>query len=187
MIKKKFARLVLRLAGWKIVGQLPPGSTKCVVMMAPHTSNIDFFFGWLGYSSLGVDSHFIIKKEAFGRISGPVLKAMGGIPVDRSHSSNVVLNLTDEFHRRNKFVLTITPEGTRKLNRHWKKGFYFIAHNAQVPVVMGFLDYKNKTGGFGPSFMPTGDFDADFAQIREFYQDKTARYPEKFALPGTAI
>lgn len=182
MIKKTLARLVLRIAGWKITGNMPDNVRKCVVIMAPHTSNIDLFYGWLGYLSLGLQSHFLIKKEAFGRFSGPVLKAMGGIPVDRSRSSNVVLQITEEFHKSEQLILTITPEGTRKLNRNWKRGFYFIAHSAQVPIVMGFLDYKRKEGGLGPAFYPGGDYEADFEKIRAFYKDKHARHPEKFNL-----
>jgi len=178
---------MLPVLGWKIVGNLPEGTTKCVVIMAPHTSNIDFFYGWLGFSFLGLNSHFLIKKEAFGRISGPILRAMGGIPVDRAHSNNVVPQLAAEFEHRNNFILTITPEGTRKLNRHWKKGFYHIAHTAHVPVVMGFLDYKHKIGGLGPAFLPGGDINADLEKIRAFYHDKQARHPEKFSLPGFTV
>jgi len=183
MIRKNIAKAILRLAGWKITGSLP--AQQCVVMMAPHTSNADFFWGWLGFSSCGYTSYFLIKKEAFNRFTSPILRAMGGIAVDRSHSSNVVHQLTEEMNRRSHMVLTITPEGTRKANRHWKRGFYFIALSAKVPVVMGFLDYKTKTGGFGPAFMPSGDYDADFLAIRAFYSDKTGRHPEKFVLPGS--
>ncbi len=182
MIKKKIASLVLKILGWKIVGDIPPNTPKCVVIMAPHTSNIDFLFGWLGYSSKGYTSYFLIKKEAFNRFSGPILKAMGGIPIDRGRSSNLVHQLTEEFQRRENFILNITPEGTRQLNRNWKRGFYFIAQNAKVPVVMGFLDYKNKEGGFGPAFVPNGNYEADFEKISEFYKTKQARFPEKFSL-----
>lgn len=182
MIKRVFASAVLKMLGWRITGEIPPDIKKCVVMMAPHTSNIDFFYGWLGYRSKGYFSYFIIKKEAFNRFTGPVLKAMGGIPIDRNRSSNLVHQLTEEFNRRDKFILNITPEGTRKLNRHWKKGFYFIASNAGVPVILGFLDYKNKVGGFGPMFYPSGDYKADYEIIRDFYKDKTARHPEFFGL-----
>ncbi len=177
------ASLVLRILGWKIVGNLPAGAKKCVVVMAPHTSNIDFVFGWLGYSSLGINSHFLIKKEAFKWFSSPLLQAMGGIPVNRGRSSNLVLQLVDEFEKREKLVLTITPEGTRKPNKHWKKGFYLIAQETNVPLVMGFLDYKNKIGGFGPSFYPSDNYEADLEKIRTFYGTKTARYPENFLLP----
>lgn len=184
MIKKAFANVVLRLIGWKIVGDIPADAPKCVVMMAPHTANIDFFYGWLGYSSRGYQSYFLIKKEAFNRFTAPILRAMGGIPVDRAHSTNVVHQLTEEFHKRKNLILTITPEGTRRKNLHWKKGFYFIAQNAGVPIVMGFLDYNKKEGGFGPAFYPSGDFEADFAAIRDFYSRKQARHPERFGLPG---
>lgn len=185
MIKKAIASLVLKILGWKIVGDIPANTPKCVVMMAPHTANIDFLFGWLGYSSRGYKSYFLIKKEAFNRFSGPILKAMGGIPIDRGRSTNLVHQLTEEFQRREKFILNITPEGTRQLNRNWKRGFYFIAQNAKVPIVMGFLDYKHKEGGFGPAFMPSGNYEADFEKIKDFYKDKQARVPEKFSLNPT--
>ncbi len=187
MIKKKLALLVLRILGWKITGDIPENTPKCVVMMAPHTSNIDFLYGWLGYCSLGYSSYFLIKKEAFNRFTGPILRAMGGIPVDRRHSSNIVHQLTEEFRKRNEIILTITPEGTRRLNRNWKRGFYFLAHSAGVPVVLGFLDYGRKEGGFGPAFYPSGDYDADLSIITEFYKNKRARFPEHFGLPGKSV
>ena len=177
------ASIVLRILGWKIVGDLPTGEKKCVVIMAPHTSNVDFVFGWLGYSSLGINSHFLIKKEAFKWYSTPLLRAMGGIPVNRGRSSTLVFQLTEEFEKRETLVLTITPEGTRKPNKHWKKGYYTIAQQSHVPLVMGFLDYKNKIGGFGPSFYPSDDYEADLDKIRAFYKTKTARYPQNFRLP----
>lgn len=177
------ASLVLRILGWKIVGSLPAGCKKCVVMMAPHTSNIDFVFGWLGYTSLGIHSHFLIKKEAFNRFTGPLLRAMGGIPVNRGRSANLVFQLAEEFEKRAHLILTITPEGTRKPNKHWKKGYYLIAQQAKVPLVMGFLDYKTKTGGFGPSLYPSGNYEVDVAKIKAFYSTKTARFPRNFCLP----
>ncbi|GAB1405523.1 MAG: 1-acyl-sn-glycerol-3-phosphate acyltransferase [Lentimicrobiaceae bacterium] len=182
-MRKTFASLILRLIGWKIVGTLPAGGPRCVVMMAPHTSNLDFFMGWLGYSSVGYTANFLIKKEAFNFFTTPLLRKMGGVAVDRTHSSNIVHQLTEEFKRRDKFILTITPEGTRRPNKHWKKGFYFIALSANVPIVMGFLDYKKKEGGFGPIFYPSGNYEADFEAIRAFYKTKQGRYPEKFVIP----
>lgn len=180
MILKFFAKAVFNLAGWKIVGPVP--GQKCVVLMAPHTSNLDFLMGWLGYTSLGLRARFLIKKEVFKWYSAWIIKAMGGIPVNRSHSTNIVLQVTEEFNRHDNFILTVTAEGTRKLNRNWKRGFYFIALNAKVPVMLGFLDYKTKEGGFGFSFFPSGDYETDFKRIVEFYKTKTARHPEKFNL-----
>ncbi len=180
MLLKFFAKAVLKLAGWKIVGELP--APKAVVMMAPHTANLDFFMGWLGYTSMGIKSHFLIKKEIFKWYTSGILKAMGGIPVDRKRSSNVVLQITEEFHKRKKFIVTITPEGTRKLNKHWKRGFYYIAQSAGVPVSMGFLDYKKKEGGFGESIYPSGNFEEDLKIMEDFYSSKTAKHPERFNL-----
>lgn len=182
MVLRHLARLVLRIAGWKITGPLPP--PKSVVVMAPHTSNIDFVLGWLGYTSLGVRSHFLIKKEAFNWYTSGLMKRMGGIPVDRRNSSNVVMQVTDEFNKREKFILTITPEGTRRPNKNWKRGFYHIAVSAKVPIMLGFLDYKKKEGGFGYTFLPTGNFEADFVHLQEFYKNKTGKYPEKFIIPN---
>lgn len=182
MVKRFLAKVMLRILGWKIVGEMPEGLKKCVVMMAPHTSNQDFIYGWLGFASIGIHSHFLIKKEAFNFLTSRPLRNLGGIPIDRKQSSNLVFHLTEEFHKREKFILTITPEGTRKLNKNWKKGYYFIASNAGVPIFMGFLDYKTKTGGLGPWFYPTGNYEEDYEKIEAFYKGKTARHPEKFNL-----
>lgn len=180
MVLKYLAKLVLKISGWKITGPLP--APKAVVVMAPHTTNLDFLIGWLGFLSLGIQSHFLIKKEIFKWYSSAIIKAMGGIPVDRKHSSNVVIQITEEFHKRDRFIVTITPEGTRQLNKHWKRGFYYIAQSSHVPVCLGFLDYSKKEGGFGPSFRPGNDFDADFKLLEDFYRTKTAKHPERFNL-----
>ncbi len=181
MVLKYFARIVLKIAGWKIEGTHP--SPKSVVVMAPHTSNLDFFIGWLGYTSMGIKSHFLIKKEAFTWYTSGIIKVMGGIPVDRKNSTNVVLQVAEEFHKRESFIVTITPEGTRRPNKNWKRGFYHIALSAGVPVMLGFLDYKEKKGGFGYSFTPSGNYEADYHHLYNFYKSKTARYPEKFVVP----
>ena len=86
------------------------------------------------------------------------------------------------FQKTDSLFITITPEGTRSLNRNWKRGFYYIAEHAHVPIALGFLDYKNKIGGVGGIFMPTGDYEADLKHIEAFYFDKEARHPEKFNL-----
>ncbi len=150
--------------------------------MAPHTSNWDFLIGYLGYMSIGVDSKYLVKKEAFVFPLGGMLKAVGGIPVDRKASTNIVLQVGEMFKMYDSLYITITPEGTRSLNRNWKRGFYYIAANAHVPIAFGFLDYKNKIGGIGGWLIPTGDYDTDLKKIEEFYSDKSAKYPEKFNL-----
>ncbi len=181
-MKKKIARFILKLIGWKVIMNIPPDIKKMVVMMAPHTSNWDFLLGWLGYLSIGVESKYLIKKEAFFFPLGGILKALGSIPVDRKASTNIVIQVGDMFRKSDYFYVTITPEGTRSLNRSWKRGFYYIAENAKVPIGFGFLDYKKKIGGIGGILFPSGDYNADLKKIEAFYSDKQARYPEKFNL-----
>jgi 1-acyl-sn-glycerol-3-phosphate acyltransferase len=181
-MKQQIARFILKLVGWNVVINLPPGGKKFVVMMAPHTSNWDFLIGFLGYMSIGVDAKYLIKKEVFVFPFVRLLKAIGAIPVDRKASTNVVIQVGEMFKKYESFYITIAPEGTRSLNRTWKRGFYYIAVHAQVPIAFGFLDYKNKIGGIGGWFTPTGDYDSDLKEIETFYFDKQARYPEKFNL-----
>ncbi|MBP7850427.1 MAG: 1-acyl-sn-glycerol-3-phosphate acyltransferase [Lentimicrobiaceae bacterium] len=176
------AKLILALAGWKIKAHYSDEMRRSVIIQAPHTSNWDFFIGKLGFVSKGIPVRFLIKKEAFRFPLGPLVRALGGIPVDRSHSSNLVPQIAAMYKEHQKLMIVITPEGTRKLNRNWKKGFYYIASMAQVPIVLGYLDYGKKEGGLGPVFHPTGDYEADLRRIEDFYRDKTARHPEKFNL-----
>jgi len=181
-MKKRIATLILKIMGWKVVFNIPPDEKKFVVLMAPHTSNWDFLIGWIGYMSLGISSKYLMKKEAFVFPLNYILKAMGALPVDRKASTNVVIQVGEMFAKTDSLYITITPEGTRSLNRNWKRGFYYIAEHAGVPIALGFLDYKNKIGGVGGVFKPTGDYDADLKQIEAFYYDKGPRHPEKFNL-----
>jgi len=181
-MKQRIAQFILKLFGWKVEIKLPPGAKKMVVMMAPHTSNWDFFIGYIGYMSIGVDSKYLIKKEAFVFPFAKILLAVGAIPVDRKASTNIVIQVGEMFKKYDSLFITITPEGTRSLNRNWKRGFYYIAENARVPIAFGYLDYKNKIGGIGGWLSPTGDYDADLKKIEAFYCEKTAKHPEKFNL-----
>lgn len=179
---KYLARLILKLSGWTIQGSVPPGVRQYIVIEAPHTSNWDFFWGRMCFYAIGIPVSFLIKKEAFFFPFGPMLRAMGGIPVDREKKSNKVLEVAALFRKHPDLILAITPEGTRKRNPHWKKGFYYIAQHAKVPVILAFLDYGKKIGGLGPMFSPSGDYHADMTWIMDFYRDKTARHPENFSL-----
>jgi len=181
-MKRIIAKYILKLFGWNVVNHVPPECKKFVTVMAPHTSNWDFLIGWLGYISIGLDSKYLIKKEAFAFPLGKLVSAMGGMPVDRKASTNVVIQVGDMFKNADKLVITIAPEGTRSLNRNWKRGFYYIALHAQVPIVLGFLDHKTKTGGIGKMVIPTGNYETDLKEIESFYYDKEARYPDKFNL-----
>jgi 1-acyl-sn-glycerol-3-phosphate acyltransferase len=176
------SKLVLWLAGWKIVGRFPKDLKKCIVVMAPHTSMMDFIWGRLAYWVLRVKVKFLIKKESFETYYGGLVKWAGGIPVDRKNSSNMVETIAKMFSQTDSLFITITPEGTRKLNPNWKKGFYYIALKAKVPIALGFLDYDKKEGGVGPIITPSGNFEEDFKKIEEFYRGMKGKHPEFFNL-----
>lgn len=179
---RKLSTLILKWTGWTIDGEYPADLKQCVMIEAPHTSNWDFVWGRLCFYSIGVRIRFLIKKEAFFFPFGPILKAMGGVPVDREKKSNKVMEVAGLFRKYPDLILAITPEGTRKRNPHWKKGFYYIAQYAKVPIVLAYIDYQKRIGGLGPVFYPSGDYRADMEMIRNFYKDKTARFPGQFAL-----
>jgi 1-acyl-sn-glycerol-3-phosphate acyltransferase len=182
----KISQLILNLFGWHTSGFLPPGINKAVMIVAPHTSLWDFVIGRLTFAGTGPKLRVLIKKESFVFPLNLLLKALGGIPVDRGKKNNMVNNVASFFNEYESLVVVITPEGTRRLSRHWKKGFYLIALEAKVPIAVAFIDYRNKTGGVGPLLYPSGDFEKDMAIIYDFYRDKTARHPERFFLPGNA-
>jgi 1-acyl-sn-glycerol-3-phosphate acyltransferase len=149
------ASILLKIMGWRVTHPMPEGIDKAVIIMAPHTSNWDFVFGRLGFASQSIKVKIIIKKESFFFPLGILLRWLGAIPVDRGFSAGTIKNVTQIMGNADKFYLLITPEGTRKLVKNWKKGFYFIAQQAKVPIIMGFLNYKTKTGGLGPVLYPS--------------------------------
>ena len=176
------ARFIFYIKGWKMVGQVPDGLKKCIIIQAPHTSMTDFFIGWLASKVLRKKFRFMIKKEMFVFPIAGIIKKMGGIPVDRRNSQGVVKQIVNVFNTSESIYLIITPEGTRKYTNKWKKGFYYIAQAAHVPVLMGYLDYKNKICGLGIPLNISGNFDEDFIIIEDFYRGRHAKYPEKFNL-----
>jgi len=179
---KKVSGLILKLMGWKIIVNEEFMLKKAVVIMAPHTSNMDFWIGRLAFWKLTLPVRFLIKKEMFRFPLGVFLKAMGAIPVDRKNSGNIIEEIVNLFNERDKLCFTITPEGTRKLNHNWKKGFYQIATKANVPILLGYVDYKYKTGGIGMVIFPSGNFEKDMEIITDFYKTVNAKYPENFNL-----
>jgi len=172
----------LKLLGWKIYGEINHSITKGVMIVAPHTSYMDFIIGKLALNALNVKAYFLIKKEFFFFPIGCLIKALGGIPVDRDKSTNVVLKVSKLFEKNQKLIIVITPEGTRKLTHNWKKGFYYIALNAKVPIIPGYLDYKEKTAGIGEVLIPSGNFNEDFKILEKFYKGRHARFPENYNL-----
>ena len=176
---KLLSKFILRLIGWKAVGDFPEGN-KYVVIAAPHTSFLDFPIGRLYYSSLGKKVHFMVKGSYFFFPLGLILRSLGAIPVYKNNKISLADQMVEEFNTRDQFLLTIAPEGTRKKVKRWKKGFYYIAKKAEVPIVLGFLDFKNKEVGVGGLYHITDNENADIVNIMDFYKDKAGRHPELF-------
>ena len=168
----------LKLTGWKLEGT-PPSELKYVVIAAPHTSNWDFVITLAMAFVLKFDMYCMGKITIFKGIAGPIMRWLGGIPVNRSASTNLVQQTIEAFNRHDRLIVVIPPEGTRSRVQKWKTGFYYIAVGAKVPIGLGFLDYKNKVGGFGPTFYPSGDIEKDCAEIHRFYANITGRYPDQ--------
>lgn len=191
-ILKHFLRLVsvvsLKITGWKIEGEFP-NEKKFVLIAAPHTSNWDMPYMLFYAFYFKAKVYWMGKDTIFRKPFGTVCRWMGGIPIDRSKSNNVVENTVDQFNQKEKLILVIPPTGTRKKVLKWKTGFYYIALQAKVPIALGFLDYKKKTGGFGPLFYPTGDIEADMNEIMQFYKGITGKNAERseIALPDLKL
>lgn len=160
-----------------------PRRDKCVICVAPHTSNWDFIMGIFAYSALGRKANFLMKKFWFFFPLKYILKGLGGIPVDTKHRGGALTkSLVETFDRVDYMNLAVTPEGTRSLTDKWKTGFLYIAYGAKVPIQLGIIDYSTKTVIIRDEFIPTGDVDADLKWIKDYYSPykSAAKYPTKF-------
>jgi 1-acyl-sn-glycerol-3-phosphate acyltransferase len=178
-VKKLIARALLWLLGWKREGQ-PPTARKYVLIAAPHTSNWDLpIMLGLAWAS-NVKVAWMGKHALFSWPYRWLMRFLGGIPIRRDRSENRVQQMARAFAEAESLVLAVTPEGTRGYVSHWKSGFYHIALAAKVPIVMGYVDYARKRGGFGPEIVPSGEVTQDMDKIRSFYSDKAGMYPRQF-------
>lgn len=165
--------------GWKPEGQRPV-ARRFVLIAAPHTSNWDLAYLLALAEIYDLRISWMGKHQIFRWPFGGLFRALGGIPIRRHERADRVGAMAKEFAERDRFALVVPSEATRGWAPHWKSGFYHIARRAEVPIVMGFLDYHRRRGGFGPALRPTGDLKRDMDQIREFYVDKVGKYPENF-------
>jgi 1-acyl-sn-glycerol-3-phosphate acyltransferase len=180
------AIIVYRCFGWRTEGEKPVES-RYVIIAAPHTSNWDFLFTVCLAFIYRINPEMMMKTEWFFWPVGPLIKWLGAIPIDRARSRNVVAQSIAAFRTNEEMVLVVPPAGTRGKVMHWKTGFYHIANGAGVPIALGFLDYRRKVGGFGPTVSTTGDIDNDMAAIRRFYADITGKNPlQKSSAPSAA-
>lgn len=175
---KIIVRFLLKLCGWKIDQHSPVGIDKCVIVVGPHTSNWDFIIGRMAFIMYGIKPKILIKKELFFPPLGWLLRAIGGIPVDRKKNNNITEMAVKLFNENEKLFMVFTPEGTRKYNPNWKKGFYYIAQKAKVPIYICYMDYERKIGGFHSLFEPTGDVDKDIAYIKSVLSQYKGKVPE---------
>ncbi len=183
----RFVRWLLtrpyRSGGWTSTGTVPEPQ-RFVLIAVPHTSNWDFP-NFLGVTqALGIRMHFMAKASLFRWPMGGFMRQMGGVKLDRATAKDTVQQMIDEFARRDEFVLTIAPEGTRGAVAKWRTGFYQIALGAGVPIVCGYMDYAKRTSGLGPVIVPTGDYEADMAPAFAFYAGVQGKHPERTGTKG---
>lgn len=168
VLRAALGRTMLRALGWRI-GPGLPDLGKAVITAAPHSSNWDFFVGIALVFALRLDVRFIAKMELFRGPLGPLMRWLGGLPVNRKRPVGVVEQTVAMFADRETLLLAVAPEGTRRPVDRWKSGFHRIAVAAGVPIVPGYFDNRRKVVGFGAPFYPTGDAEADIAALRAFY------------------
>jgi 1-acyl-sn-glycerol-3-phosphate acyltransferase len=178
---------LFKLNGWKVGETIPPDIKKCIVIAAPHTSSWDFVYSLAAFKILGLPVKYLAKKELFRFPFKGIFKSTGGIPVERSKSVNQVESIISKFNSSDRLYLLMAAEGTRKKVDKWKSGFYYAALGAGVPVMLGYLDYKNKIAGLGEVVYLTGNKELDMKRIRRFYSNKTGKNPELFNIEGVRL
>jgi len=180
--------MIQRFCRWLLYKKL--GWTKCVtvahpdkfiICLAPHTSNWDFIIGQLYAQAEGFKINFLMKREWFFWPLGIIFRSLGGIPVWRSKHTSMTDNLAETAKTKDSFKLCITPEGTRSPNTEWKKGFYFIALKAEIPILLYGVDYEKKKIVCTDSFTPSGNIDEDMPKIKSYFKDFKGKKPENFA------
>ncbi len=175
---RRFAKFLLRLGGWEAIGgefDVP----KAVFVAAPHTSNWDGFWALTYKVAFDIDVKFFAKHSLFWFPLGNILRALGGVDLDRDKAASAVSQAIAMFAEEETFYFGLAPEGTRRKTAGWKTGFYRIAMGANVPVYLGFLDFGRRRIGIGPKIELSGDQDADLDIIREFYKGVEGRWPAK--------
>jgi 1-acyl-sn-glycerol-3-phosphate acyltransferase len=177
-MKKIYQFIFFKLLGWRIDGFMHPEIKKCVMIVVPHTSNLDFFIGVLTRGSIGLEMNFVAKKELFSFPFGAYFKWMGGAPLNRHRNENKVDAIAAIFNARDIFRLAIAPEGTRKKVEVWKTGFYYIALKANVPVIAVAFDYGTKTVKIAQPYYVTGNIEEDIAVLEKHYKSVVGYNPK---------
>ncbi len=178
-------KLIFDSNKWQVVNNHPEETQHCVMIGAPHTSNWDFVYAIAAFEYLKIPFRFTIKKEWMKFPFGGIMRSLGAIGIDRTPKNpgekrkSTVEAMVDLMNAHKRLAIVVTPEGTRKPVKKLKTGFYYVALNAKVPIALGFMDYKRKVAGIEKIIHPSGDIQADFAIIRDYYKTVSARYPEQ--------
>ncbi len=180
---KTLARLIFWLSGWKLGSGWPKGHKKAVLIAIPHTSNWDLLYARAAFYLMDVPVKFTIKKEVMVGPLGWFIKALGGISIDRKRvpggrKQTYTESMINMLKDAEELVVMVTPEGTRSYAPKWKSGFYHIALGAEVPIVVGYLDYKKKEAGVGLMVIPNGNMDEQIEELKAYGRTITAKYPE---------
>lgn len=183
IVRPLLARAFWAVSRYRIVSEPPPAGGSAVLIGAPHTSNWDFAFMLAISWTHGISPKWLGKQSLFKAPFGGIMRALGGIPVNRENPGRLVEEIVGRVRAGDRFFLVITPEGTRERRTLWKSGFYRIARDAELPVVLGYVDSATRTSGLGPTVTLSGDVTADMDRIRDFYADKRGIHPEGFTPP----
>lgn len=180
---KLLAQLIFFFSGWKLDPSSPRHIRRAVMIAAPHTSNWDIVYARAACELLELPVKFTIKKEWVNSPIGLILRPLGAIAIDRDYRNgkkvSMTQTMTELFGQHKELIVLVTPEGTRQYAPKWKTGFYRVAEGANVPVLLGYLDYQKKVAGVGPAMYPTGNMEADIKRIKDFYRTVVGRYPER--------
>lgn len=180
-VLRELSLAFLKLNGWRVEGALPDSASKSVLIAAPHTSNWDLPYTLMVGFALRLNLYWMGKASLFAPPFGAVMRWLGGIAVDRAKSNNLVAASAQALREADgPLQLVVPPEGTRGRTRQWKTGFYFIALEARVPIVLAFMDYERKVAGLGPLFTPSGDVERDMEEVKRFYAGVRGRNTAQF-------
>lgn len=178
--KRRFFKFWFDLFGWKVVGDKPKDLKKYVIIVAPHTSNYDFFVGLAAKHIIDLHSHFLGKDSLFKiPLVGWFMRQIGGYPVDRSKNNNLVDQVVGFYQKHDEFVIALTPEGTRSYAPKWRTGFYHIAQNANVPIMMVGFDYSRKIVEFREPYFVSGDKEKDIEEMKAYFRNFKGKHLEK--------
>jgi len=178
-IRRALASTFWAVSRYRLRTEHVPADGAGILIGAPHTSNWDFLFMLAICWSQGLHIRYLGKRSLFAPPFGPLMRALGGIPVDRSNPAGLVDDVVARVRAGERFYLVVTPEGTRGRAAHWKSGFYRIARDTGLPITLGYVDRRTMTTGLGPTFYVTGDVAADMDRIRAFYAGAKGRFPEQ--------